>query len=125
MATTSHHRQINAGTPTLHLDGQDIHILVAHRIHGLLMQNFRQGAHLVTQLCRLLKLQLVRMRHHARLDRLHHFVGLTAQKSHGAIDITLIGLQRNMRYTRGRTPLDLVEQARTCAVVIHRVFAGT
>ena len=76
----------------MHFDCQDIDILVTHRIYGLLMQNFGQSTHLVTQICCLLKLQLICMRHHARLNGLHHFLGLTAQESHGAIDIALIGL---------------------------------
>ena len=64
----THHRQVHAGFAALHFHSQDVYILIAHRVHGLAVEHFRQGAHLIAQLCGLFKLQTLRMRHHALLN---------------------------------------------------------
>ena len=65
MPAPSHHGQVNAGATALHFHRQDVDIGVRDGVYRLLMQNPRQGRHLIPNFSRQLKLELVRMRHHA------------------------------------------------------------
>ena len=124
MPPIAHHRQVDAGLATLNRHCQDIHIPVVHRLHRLLVQDLGQGTDLVAQFSRLLELQSFGMGHHALLERLHHLLGVAAQKAGGALHIARIVLWTDLPHTRGRAALDLVQQARSGAVVEHRVLAG-
>ena len=124
MPPATHHGQIDAGTPPLHTHGEDVDVLVLGRFNGLLVQHPRQRLHLVAQLRRLLELQLLGMREHARLQPLKQLLGLAAQQGLGALHIHRIGFGRHHAHAGGRTALDLEQQARPRAVGKHRVLAG-
>jgi hypothetical protein len=83
MSPATNHGEVDAGLATLNLDRQNVHIAVLHVVHGLLVQHVGQGCHLVAQFGRLFKLQLVGVRHHARLQLLHHALRIAAQKPLG------------------------------------------
>ena len=99
VAATAHHGQVDASFAALHFDGEDVHVLVAHGVHRLLVQHFGECTHLVTQLGGLFKLQLLCMRHHARFDAAHHLLRFTAQQAHGAVHIALVVGHRNQPHT--------------------------
>ena len=100
MAPAAHHRQIDAGTTTLHLHRQDVHIAIRHVVHRLLMQHVGQRRHLIAQFGRLLELQLFSMRHHASLQRLHDLTRIATQKTLGVGHVLRIVRGRNMADAR-------------------------
>ena len=124
VAATAHHGQIDAGAPALHTHGEDVHILVVHRFNGLLVQHPRQRLDLVAHLGRLLEFELVRVRHHAHLQRLQQLLRFTTQQRLSMLHVGGIGFGRNQVHTRPGAALDLVQQAGPRAVGKHRVFAG-
>jgi hypothetical protein len=80
VAPAAHHGQVDAGTPALHLDGQDVGVSFAVRFHGLLVQHARQRRDLVAQLGRLLELQLSACAI-MRASSVQHLLGVAAQES--------------------------------------------
>ena len=84
---TTHHRQINASLPALHPDRQYVYIAVGYIVNRLLVQNIRQGAHLVAQLRRLFEFKLFSVRHHAQLEQREHLSGVALQEALGVGDV--------------------------------------
>ena len=124
VAAAAHHGKVHAGAAALHAHREDVHILVIHRLDGLLVQHARQRLDLVAHLGRLLKFELVGTRHHARLQRLQQLLRFAAQQRLGMLHVGGIGLRRNQVHAGPGAALDLVQQAGPGAVGKHRVFAG-
>ena len=106
----AHHRQVHARATALHLHGKDVGVLARHAgvvLHRLLVQHARQRAELVADLGRLLELQRVGVRHHLRLQRVHHLLLLAEQETLGVAHVATHGPeQRLIWYSRqGRVRL--------------------
>jgi hypothetical protein len=79
VAAAAHHGQVHAGAATLHAHGKNVHVLIRGSFHRLLVQHARERRDLVAQLGRLLELQPIGVRHHARLQLLQERLRLAAQ----------------------------------------------
>jgi hypothetical protein len=77
--------------PALH--GEDVDVLVGDRFHGLLVKHLGQRTDLVSQLGRLLELQLFGVLHHPRLECRQHRLRVTAQESLGVVHVVLVVLR--------------------------------
>ena len=124
MAPAPHHGEVDAGVAALNLHGQNVHVLVVHGVHRLLVQDLGKRRDLVAQLCRLLELELVGVRQHALLQVGHDLLGFSPQKPCGAGHIVGIVLHRDVADTGPRAALDLKQQARARAMAEHRVFTS-
>ena len=127
MPATAHHRQVDAGPATLHLDRQDVGVAGGDTgvvLDRLLVQHPRQRAELVAYLGRLLELQRLGVFHHLRLQPVHDLLLLALQEALGVRHISRVVVGGDQLHARTRAALDLVQQARPAAVVEHRVLAG-
>ena len=124
VATAAHHGQVHAGAAALHAHGQNVHILVVGGFDRLLVQHARQRRELVAHLGRLLELQPVGVRHHARFELLQQLAGFAAQHGLGIAHIQRIGFGRYQIHAGAGATLDLIEQTGAAAVGKHRVLAG-
>ena len=120
----AHHGQVDAGFAALHFHRQDVDIAVRHVVYRLLVQHIGERRHLVAQLCRLLKLQALGVRHHAALQRAHDLLGVAAQELLRVLHVLRVVGGADVAHTGARAALDLVEQTRARAVAEHRVFAS-
>ena len=73
MPAAAHHREIHAHLAAKRDDREDIDVVVAAYLDGLLMQHGGQRAHLVTHGRGLFELELGGERVHLLLEFLHHF----------------------------------------------------
>jgi len=124
VAAAAHHGQVHAGAPALHAHGEDVHVLVGRRFHGLLVQHARQSGDLVAQFGGLFEFELVGVREHARFEFLQQLLRLAAQQRLGVLHVLRVGRGRDRAHAGARAALDLVEQAGPRAVGKHRVFTG-
>ena len=126
MPPTAHHRQIDAGLAPLpdHHD-HDIDILVATAGDVLLVLHLAQGLYLVTQQRSLLEGQFRRGTIHRFGEMADQLLLSAQQKETCHADILRIGFGVNQPDARPGTAFDLVQQARSRAVVEHRVLTGT
>ena len=128
VASATHHGQVDAGPPALHLHGQDIHLLVviaqAAAVHALLVQHTRQGGDLIADLRSLLELEHLGVGHHALLQAVEHLLRAAEQKGFRVGDVAGVGLDVHQAHARAGTAPDLVQQAGPGAVGEDRVFAG-
>ena len=127
MTAAAHHREIHAGAAALHLHRENVGVFRRHSgvvLDRLLMQHARQGAELIANVGGLLEVQRLGVRHHFRLQRVHHLLLLAEQKPLGVADVARIVFARDVVDARSGAALDLVQQTRPRAVVEHRVFAG-
>ncbi len=128
MASAAHHRKIHAGPPALHLDRQDVDVLVdgtqAAGVDRLLVQHPGQRFDLLAQLGRLLVLEPLGMGHHALLQVVEHGLGVAAQEALGIGHVARVVVGRDQADAGPRAAPDLVQQAGPRAIREHRVLAG-
>ena len=110
MAATAHHGQVHTGATALHLHRQDVHILVVRGFNGLLVQHLGQCRHLVADFRCLFKLQLVRVRHHARFHLLQQCLGFATQHGLGIAHVRRVVLGTDQIHAGAGATLDLIEQ---------------
>ena len=106
----------------MHLHGQNVGVSLAARFHRLLVQHARERGNLVAQHGGLLELQRLRMRRHARLQRLQQRLRFAAQKLPGARHVRRVILMADQAHARRSAALDLIKQARPRAIGKNRVL---
>ena len=124
MAAATHHGQVHTGAPALHFHSQDVDIAVGHVVHRLLVQHVGQRRYLVAQFRRLLKLQPLSVRHHARFQFVQYILCVALQKALRIDHVQGVVRRADMAHARAGAAFDLVQQTGTGAVGENRVLAG-
>ena len=124
MPPATHHGQVHAGASALHFHSQDVDIAVGHVVHRLLVQHIGQRRDLVAQFRRLLKLQPLSVRHHARFQFVQYILCVALQKALRIDHVQGVIRRADMAHARAGAAFDLVQQTGTGAVGENRVLAG-
>src|SRR5471032_639538 len=124
VAPAAHHRQVDAGAPALHDDGDNVDVGVAARLHALLVQHARQRRNLIAHPGGLLEFEFGRIAVHFLFQVGQHFALPAAQEARGVVDVDLVVLGRDQFHARRAAAADLVQQAGPGAVGVDAVLAG-
>ena len=129
MAAAAHHRQVDAGPAALHLDRQDVDVLVAGT-PGCWRRPPAGAARATASRSGRATRPPARTRsalgvgHHALLQVVEHLLGVAAQEALGIGHVARVVVGRDQADAGPRAAPDLVQQAGPRAVREHRVLAG-